>query len=142
VDLEPKLILGDQFVDFRGIVKYNNNLSLNGFNRFYTLQNSEAHPFRGWHGHAKESKIFIAAHGSFRVGAVRVRKMLEPDPLSQPTWFDLSKDRLDGLFIPAGFANASISLEPGSVLFVLSNATLAQSEEDDFRFPPQTWGVG
>jgi hypothetical protein len=65
--------------------------------------------------------------------------MLKPETSVHPSWFELNANQLHGLFIPGGYANACISLEPESVLLVLSNATLSESLDDDFRFPKETW---
>ena len=43
------------------------------------------------------------------------------------------------LFIPPGFANGAINLEPNSKIMYFSSLNLEESKEDDYRFDPKYW---
>jgi len=96
-------------------------------------------PFRGWHGHEFESKIFITTSGRIRFGAVRVNDSTDSDPLEKPVTADLDYSCADAFFVPGGQANSILSLEPGSRALVLSSSSLEDSLADDFRIDPTFW---
>jgi dTDP-4-dehydrorhamnose 3,5-epimerase len=59
----PEVLRGFKDEDPRGLHSYNNALDLSRFKRLYIIENSSEQPFRGWHGHEFESKIFIPNFG-------------------------------------------------------------------------------
>ena len=44
------------------------------------------------------------------------------------------------VYIPAGYANGFKTLEKKTVLLVFSTSSLAESQDDDYRFPEDYWG--
>jgi dTDP-4-dehydrorhamnose 3,5-epimerase len=138
---EPTLIEGKKFVDDRGSLSFMNNVSLNQFERFYIMQNHRLGFVRAWHGHLKESKLFIPIEGAFKVGVARIDREGAPDKEFKPVSFVLDSCNSNGLYIPAGFANGSKSLTPGAKLLILSTTTLDQSKGDDFRFKFDQWDI-
>ena len=139
MELKPEVFKGFKHEDARGLLSYNNNLDLSGFKRLYVVENSLEQPFRGWHGHEFESKIFITISGRIRFGAVRVRDWTSPDPQKKPVTADLDSSCADAFFVPGGYANSILSLEPGSQALVLSSSSLRESLEDDYRIAPKFW---
>ena len=137
----PKLLKGFVHEDGRGLLSYNNDLYISDFKRIYTIENSPERPFRGWHGHQFESKIFITLRGKIRFGAVRVQDWEEPDRSTIPIFADLEEQQLDAFFVPGGYANGILALRNGSSALVLSSSSLEESENDDFRFPTTMWKV-
>lgn len=137
----PKLLRGATHVDDRGSLIFNNELILSGFERVYVIQNSESKPFRGWHGHEVESKIFLTLAGKIRFGAVRVVNWSEPDPNEAVFTAEIKALSMDALFVPGGYANGILSLEPGSQALVLSSSSLSESLNDDYRIDAEFWRI-
>jgi dTDP-4-dehydrorhamnose 3,5-epimerase-like enzyme len=107
----------------------------------YIINNSDSQPFRGWHGHEFESKIFITLSGRIRFGAVRVKDWSTPDKSEVPKLAELKADSLDAFFVPGGYANGILSLEPGSQALVISSSTLSDSLVDDYRIESTFWDI-
>jgi dTDP-4-dehydrorhamnose 3,5-epimerase-like enzyme len=107
----------------------------------YIISNSDSQPFRGWHGHEFESKIFITLSGRIRFGAVRVKDWSKPDESEVPQVAELKADSLDAFFVPGGYANGILSLEPGSQALVISSSTLNESLVDDYRIESTFWQI-
>lgn len=140
-ELVPKLIRGGVFRDDRGSICFNNQLTISGYERMYIINNSLELPFRGWHGHEFESKIFITVSGKVRFGAVRVRNWSKPDPDEPVISAEISSSSMDAFFVPGGYANGILSLEPGSQALVLSSSSLNESLKDDYRIDSQYWAL-
>jgi dTDP-4-dehydrorhamnose 3,5-epimerase-like enzyme len=141
MDQVPKLIVGARHVDERGSLLFNNDLNIIDFRRMYIINNSHSQPFRGWHGHEFESKIFITLSGRIRFGAVRVKDWSNPDKSEVPQVAELKADSLDAFFVPGGYANGIFSLEPGSQALVVSSSTLSDSLVDDYRIESTFWQI-
>ena len=137
----PKLIVGARHEDERGSLLFNNDLNIIDFRRMYIINNSASQPFRGWHGHEFESKIFITLSGRIRFGAVRVKDWSNPDKSEVPQVAELKADSLDAFFVPGGYANGILSLEPGSQALVISSSTLSDSLVDDYRIESTFWKI-
>lgn len=118
---------------------YNNEFSLGPFKRFYCIENSSLQPMRGWHAHRFESKAFVSVFGKIRIGAVEVQDWAHPDRNAEIFSQELGPDTADVYFVPAGFANGILSLEPGARVMVFSSATLQESMQDDYRFDKDFW---
>jgi dTDP-4-dehydrorhamnose 3,5-epimerase len=138
----PKVLIGAAHLDDRGSLLFNNDLSLLNFQRMYMIKNSDSQPFRGWHGHQIEEKIFITLVGRIRFGAVRVSNWSDPDPSEFVHFAELAASSMDAFFVPGGYANGILSLEPGSEALVLSSSTLSESLEDDYRIESNFWKFG
>jgi len=141
MELKPEVFKGFNHEDSRGLLSYNDNLSLSGFKRLYVIENSADQPFRGWHGHELESKIFINISGRIRFGAVRVEDWAKRDPLEEPVTADLDSLSMDAFFVPGGYANSILALEPRSQALVLSSLSLKESLGDDYRIDPNFWKI-
>ena len=141
MELKPEVLKGFTHRDARGTLSYNNNLDISAFKRLYVIENSLEQPFRGWHGHEFESKIFITLVGKIRFGAVRVRDWSKPDPDEKPITAELEGSDLDAFFVPGGYANSISSIEPGSKALVMSSSTLEEGLSDDYRLNPNLWAT-
>lgn len=135
----PTLIKGGRAVDDRGAVTFVNDFNLQGFKRFYTVQNHKQGFIRAWHGHLKEAKAFIVVTGSVLACAVRMTDAISPSKDEEVKKFTLSSTTPSTLIIPAGYANGFMSLTPDAVLLVLSSTTLEDSLNDDYRFDFDYW---
>jgi dTDP-4-dehydrorhamnose 3,5-epimerase len=137
----PTLILGKNFVDNRGTLQFINGLGLSEFRRFYIIQNHATGFVRAWHGHLKEAKVFFPITGSFLIGAVKLSTNAEPLENEKPECFVLSDSNPQGLCVPAGYSNGSMSLTPEAKLLVFSSTTLEESQGDDYRHPYDQWNI-
>ncbi len=137
--LEPKKFNGRSHVDGRGVLRFNNHVDLTQFKRSYSIENSSENPMRGWHGHKFESKGFLCIRGKVRIGGVQVDDWKNPSSTLHVFKEDLDANSMDFVFLPAGFANAIMSLESGSIVLVFSSSTLEDSQNDDYRYAPETW---
>jgi len=136
---EPKLIKGGLAVDDRGEVGFVNDFSFEKVKRFYTLSNHSKGFVRAWHGHKKESKYFYVIKGAALICAVKIDNWETPNAASEVTRFTLS-DKLPALlYVPAGYANGSMSLTDDAKIMVFSTSALDESLNDDFRFPARLW---
>lgn len=134
-----ELIPAGVATDARGELRYCNDLPLDEFVRFYTIQNKSVGFVRGWHGHKIEAKAIIPLAGKIRVGAARVDDWANPSKDCFVGRFDLDADNPQALLIPGGFANAIVSLTPGALVGVFSSSSLEESLADDFRFRNDYW---
>jgi dTDP-4-dehydrorhamnose 3,5-epimerase len=137
--LRPQLIEGGLAVDDRGEVAFVNGFSFAGLRRFYAVSNHAAGFIRAWHGHRYESKQVMVLRGSALVAAVRIDDWQNPSPHAEVQRYVLSGRKPAVLSIPPGYANGFMSLSSGAQLIFFSSATLAESREDDVRFPARYW---
>ena len=138
---QPRIIPGGNFIDDRGVLGYLNSLEDFTVKRIYVISNHQERYIRAWHGHKIEEKIFFPICGSFLIGAVPIDNFENPNLQIIPTKKILSEFTIEGFRIPAGFANGIMGLTRDAKLLVLSNVTLDQSKDDDFRFSWDTWNI-
>ena len=138
---EPKLIEGGLAVDDRGTLSFINDFDFAGVKRFYLVENHRAGFVRAWHGHRREAKHVVALAGSALVATVRIDDWEHPSASLQPQRFVLSAKRPSVLYIPPGYANGFMSLSDDTKLMFLSNASIAESRQDDVRFDARYWDV-
>ena len=135
----PQLIQGNIHTDERGILKFMNELDMSIIKRFYTIQNANTDIVRAWQGHQIESKWFCVVNGSYKIGLVRVNDFENLDPTLQPAYYVLSAENHQVLYVPKGYANGFIALEPESVLMVFSDHLLEDCKEDNIRLDMNLW---
>ena len=138
---KPEILPCGSFVDDRGALSFLNTVGDFNLKRLYVISNHKRDYVRAWHGHEHEEKIFFPVTGSFLIGAVPIDNFQDPDTNIVPTRKILSELRIEGYRIPPGYANGIMSLTENSKLLVLSNSTLDQSKEDDYRYPWNTWNI-
>jgi dTDP-4-dehydrorhamnose 3,5-epimerase-like enzyme len=136
---EPRVIKGGLGVDDRGEVAFVNDFSFDGVKRFYTLKNFRAGFVRAWHGHKKESKYLYVSKGTAIIAAVKIDNWENPSKDLPIARYVLSDKQPSVLFIPAGYANGSMSLEEDTRVMVFSNSSLEESKGDDYRFHGRYW---
>lgn len=121
--------------DDRGVVFFNNEVSLAPFVRMYFVHNYRADTVRAWHGHLRESKLIIPTLGWVKVCALRIDDM-QNDPEHGCCWsFWLDAGERSCCFIPPGYAHGHMITNPSGGIIVLSTSTLEQSVNDDMRWP-------
>ena len=96
---------------------------------------------RAWHGHKYEEKYLTVVLGAAKVGAVAIDDWDNPSKTANVREFVLTGTKPATLHIPAGFANGFMSLTDDTVVLVFSTASLAESRDDDFRFPARHWDI-
>ncbi len=132
---------GQSHIDSRGSLLFNNSAILTKFTRMYAINNAPENPLRGWHGHKNEAKGFICLKGKVRIGGVRIDDWDSPSPELRVFYEDLEAGTMDFVYLPAGYANAILSLEGDSTVLVFSSSTLDESKEDDYRFDSGLWSL-
>ena len=135
----PKTIEGNLFVDDRGYVSCVNDFNFGGIKRFYVVENHQQGFVRAWHGHKKESKYVYVVSGSALICAVKLKDLEELVQIV-PEEITVHKQILSSkipkiFYIPAGYANGFMTLEPNTKIMFFSTATLEESKKDDIRFP-------
>jgi dTDP-4-dehydrorhamnose 3,5-epimerase-like enzyme len=136
---EPILIKGGIAVDDRGSVSFVNDFNFAGVKRFYMIENHRQGFIRAWHGHRNEGKYFFVVKGSALVCGVQVDNWEMPSKDLKVHRFVLSDTQPSILFLPAGYANGSLSLTRDAKILVLSTSTLQESLGDDIRFDAHYW---
>ncbi|GIZ07438.1 WxcM-like domain-containing protein [Flavobacterium sp. UMI-01] len=139
--MEVQLIEGARFEDHRGSVAFVNDFKFEGIERFYMISNSEANPIRAWQGHKLDCKNFYCVSGSFKIGYVKIDNWETPSLDLEVHTVVLTAAESKVLHIPAGYANAIVSLEKESKLMSFSTLPLSRVQEDDVRFAPTTWTI-
>ncbi|MET3112945.1 dTDP-4-dehydrorhamnose 3,5-epimerase-like enzyme [Pedobacter sp. CG_S7] len=135
---QPEFIIGGNHCDKRGQLSFVNDFSLQQVKRFYHIHHPDINVIRAWQGHQIEQKWFYVLEGSFDIVLVK------PDDWTQP-----SKDlevihyritALSGvLHVPSGYANGFKAVLPNSKMIVFSDATVEQSNNDNYRFDQNMW---
>jgi dTDP-4-dehydrorhamnose 3,5-epimerase-like enzyme len=135
----PELIRGDLSLDDRGEVAFVNDFDFDGVKRFYTVANHRARFVRAWHGHRHEAKYVMAVTGAALVCCVEIDDWDHPSPDLDVQRFVLSDRKPAVLRVPPGYVNGFMTLAAGTKLIFFSTSTLAESLDDDIRFPARFW---
>jgi dTDP-4-dehydrorhamnose 3,5-epimerase len=135
----PTILNGGQSIDDRGKVSFFNEIDLAVWKRFYVVSNHQSGFVRAWHGHKHECKMVIPLEGTALVASVKVDNWDNPKTEVPLDKFILSADSPRSLFIPNGYANGFKTLTAHAKLLFLSNSTLEESLNDDYRFDSELW---
>ena len=153
---EPKIINGGLSIDDRGEIEFLNEIPPQ-FKRMYTVSNFQTPFIRCWHGHRLEKKIVKVLSGAALICVAALDELIEhqttkPITFYTTTGFDFFKDDYtdfpkslkkfvlkenDGKFllIPGGFVNGAKTLIKETKLLYMSDKSIEESKEDDYRFP-------
>ncbi len=131
---QPTLLKGNRHQDGRGTLRYNNDFSLPGVRRFYTIQNADTQFIRAWQGHRVEQRWFSAMTGSFIIKLIRVDHWDNPSRDLKSVDFVLESDTLDILHVPPGYISSIQARGEDAVLVVFADYELGVSQ-DEYRFP-------
>ena len=137
----PQLISLQTFNDERGVVEHYSSNELPHIRRVYFVSPSKVGEFRGWHGHMQEAKVFRCLEGEFEVFLAQVEDWMTPRSV-RTLRYRMSSAVGDILLVPGGFANAIVSLASGSRMMVMSDKTLAESQNDDYRYDKKCFPLG
>lgn len=136
---QPSIIQGKQHKDARGSIHFVNAFSMDAVKRFYIISPENTQIIRAWQGHKKEEKWFYALKGRFLVVLIKIDNWETPAENLNHQAFILEADKNQVLHIPEGYVNGFKALEKTAQLLVYSNATLAESTDDNYRFEANKW---
>ncbi|MCD0473674.1 hypothetical protein LPB87_04615 [Flavobacterium sp. EDS] len=139
--MNPKIIQGGDFSDYRGTISYVNDFSFKDIERFYIISNSEENPIRAWQGHKLDGKNFYCLTGAFKVHFVKIDNWESPSKDLTIETVTISALESKIVHIPAGYANVIQSLEKDSKLISFSTLPLANVSEDDVRYDSNYWKI-
>ncbi|HNU30578.1 MAG TPA: hypothetical protein PKN00_15385 [Sedimentisphaerales bacterium] len=136
-----RLIEGGLHVDVRGAVLFVNGFDFAGVNRFYLVWSHQVRTPRGWVGHQREHKWFVAAQGTILLATVQPDRWDYPANNLPVERFVLCSMKPAVLSVPPGYATASMMLSADALLIVFSSGKIEDAHADDYRFPVETWSV-
>ncbi len=127
------------FVDDRGSISFVNNFDLAEVRRFYVVENHEVGFIRAWHCHMEESKYVMALEGTAILALVRIEDPENPPVDPHIYRYVLTSSDPTVLWVPPGYAHGAKTLDAGTKLIFFSDASLSESQKDDFRFDAFQW---
>ena len=136
---EIKVIDGEIFRDYRGVITSLNDFRFSGVERVYFIHHPDTSVVRGWHGHKFEKKWFYCVKGAFTLAFVEPDDWENPSQNLIPQVFHLDQSISRILCVPEGFANCLKATEPDSVLMVFSGKILEEALEDSWRYDSSMW---
>ncbi|HET6251990.1 MAG TPA: hypothetical protein VFE47_30170 [Tepidisphaeraceae bacterium] len=136
---QPQLITGGLHADARGSVSFVNDFHFAGVERFYTIRFAAADMPRGWVGHRREKKWFTVIEGTVIVSVVKPDDWQSPSRGLEVSRYMLSSQAPAVLCVPGGYATCSTAKTDGAILMVFSSGKFESAQEDDFRYPIETW---
>lgn len=128
----PKIIYGDNFVDQRGTIRFNNNFELQNIKRFYEIENKDINFKRGWIGHKIEKRWFIATLGKTLIKVILIDDILKGKN-QKVIEFELNDIKRNVLYVPNGYATLIQQNVSGSRLLVFSDYYLGEIN-DNYKF--------
>ena len=137
--MKATLTSGDSFKDYRGILRYVNEINPGYFRRFYIITHPDIKIVRAWQGHKIEEKAFYVISGSFTLAVVQPVDFNEPSDNEIPEFFKLTEENSQFLRVPGGSFTGIKALSKNATLLVLSTLTVDKSKEDDYRQPSGRW---
>ena len=137
----PRIINGGLHVDSRGIVSFVNDFDFKGVDRFYAIRAHKPHDLRGWVGHQRDHKWFLAVQGTTLVAVVRPDHWEYPASTIPVERFVLSAAKPQVLHVPPGHATGSVNLSPDAILMIFSSGRIEDAKTDDYRFAIDSWPI-
>lgn len=136
---KPTLIKGGLFRDERGSLKYVNDENPENYKRFYIITHPDIDIVRAWQGHKTEEKFFLVIKGCFTIAVVQPLIFEDPSAVENPEFYTMKCE--DNLFlkVPGGCYTGIKACKADSILLVLSNSSLEESKDDNFRLPKDMW---
>ena len=128
-----KLLNGNNHVDSRGTLFYNNDFDATAIKRIYIIENRTTDFIRGWRGHQIEQRWFSVLKGSFKIELIAIDDWEHPSKELKRDTFVIYAETLDVLHIPAGFVSSIQSLEKGARLLVMADYSFG-ALNDEHRF--------
>lgn len=139
---KPAVIDIPLHIDDRGYVYCAmDNLGLEGIKRTYVVENFATGQIRAWHGHRKGATFIHVISGASKLGAVSLKSydglrdagVSITKAIPECKFVTLSARKPQLFYIPAGWANGHMSLEPNTKLLVYSTLSFEEVKADDAR---------
>jgi dTDP-4-dehydrorhamnose 3,5-epimerase len=135
----PKLIEGGVFSDDRGLLQFVNDFDMTAIKRMYFTTHPLIETVRAWQGHKIEKRWFFCVKGAFKINLVKIDDWENPSNNCKVFEFKLEENKPQVLYTPNGFANGFKAIEENSKLMMLSDHSLNQVENDNYRFDSNKW---
>lgn len=130
-----------QFIDdtFKDKVKDTRDL----YKRVYTVSNFQTKQIRAFHGHKISSTILHVIKGAAKIVTMPIglENSLAHTRINSLEVFTLSDKKPGLVYVPAGWYNGHISLEPNTIYVVLSSASIYDVKDDDIRLSYDALGT-
>ncbi len=137
--MNAQLISGNIYTDERGSLNFFNEFDMTPVKRFYTIEHPKTDTVRAWQGHKIETKWFYVLQGAFTILLIKPDQWNNPSPNQTIEKFSMKQGDNTVLKIPGGYINGFKADMQHSKLMVFSDATLTESELDNFRFDKELW---
>lgn len=124
------LLKGNQHLDSRGTVFYNNDFDATAIKRIYMIENQTTDFIRGWRGHKIEQRWFSVIKGSFKIELIAIDDWDHPSQELKRDTFYIYAETMDVLHVPAGFVTSIQSLEDGARLLVMADYLFGALNEE------------
>jgi dTDP-4-dehydrorhamnose 3,5-epimerase-like enzyme len=134
-------IRGEIFTDHRGTIQFVNDFRFEGIKRFYVINHDHSSIVRAWQGHKNETKYFYVIKGSFLVNWIYIDDWEKPGSNLHIHTKVLSGQKSEILKVSPGSVSGLKALRPDSTMIVFSDMDLADSKEDDYRYPAHYWDM-
>jgi hypothetical protein len=131
--MNPELIIGDRYADFRGMLRFNNNFDSSLVKRIYIIENIDTLFIRGWQGHKIEQRWFAAMQGVFKIQLIEIDDWECPSKNLEINSYVIDSEKMDILHVPNGYISSIQSLSIGSKLLAMSDYRLNEIK-DEYRF--------
>ena len=135
----PTLYNGELYLDERGTVAFVNDFKFENVKRFYIVSNHRVGFARDWHGHKTEFKCAMVISGAALIAAVAIDNWKNPSKDEKVYRYNLSAHKPMVLFIPKGYANNFMALTENTRVMFLSNLSVEESRNDDYRYDADYW---
>lgn len=133
---KPLLETATLHIDDRGFVYCAlDDLGPKNIKRTYVVENHEAGRIRAWHGHKKAMTGIHVIHGTAKVAALKLTTNGTAGATEEIVKHTLSSRKPQIFWIPPGWYNGWMSLEPNTKILVYSTLTFDEVKLDDERWP-------
>ena len=130
----PTLILGGNYKDNRGVLKYNNVFDVSSVKRMYIIENVDTIFIRCWQGHKIEQRWFTAVAGKFKIDLIKIDDWKNPSRELEKITFEISNENADVLHIPKGYISSIQAMIKSSKLLVMADYRINEIQ-DEYKFP-------
>lgn len=83
----PTLILGGNYKDHRGILKYNNGFDMSVVKRMYIIKNVYTFCIRAWQGHKIEQRWFSSFIVKLKIDLIKIDDLEKPSKKLEKSLF-------------------------------------------------------
>ena len=125
--------------DERGSLTFFNTFDMSSVKRCYIIEHPDTGIIRAWQGHRWEQKWFHVIAGAFKLAVVKPDNWQKPSAALKPEVYELGTGQPAILYVPGGYATGFRALQNHARMIVFSDATVAESQKDDYRFDKNLW---